>query len=310
MKKLISIITPTYNEEENVRFIYIKIKEIMSNYEKYNYEHIFIDNASKDMTVEILKEIAKRDKHVKIIVNTRNFGTVRSPYYGLLQSGGDAAVIISADFQEPPELIPKFIEKWEHGFKIVAGIKYKSQENFASFLMRKIYYNLINKLSDIKLIKNFMGFGLYDKKVIEILKQIDEPYPYLRGLVCDIGFRVAKIPYLQRARRRGVTKNNFYTLYDTAMLGITNHSKIPLRLAIMIGFLSSIISLIIAAIYFIYKIIFWESFSLGIAPLIIGLFFFFSINLIFLGILGEYIGAIHTQILKRPLVIEKERINF
>ncbi|MEM0465169.1 MAG: glycosyltransferase family 2 protein [Candidatus Pacearchaeota archaeon] len=310
-KKLISIVTPTFNEEENVELLYNKIKEIMEGYKnKYDYEHIFIDNCSTDRTVEILKEIAKKDKNVKIIVNSRNFGIVRSPYYGLLQTKGDCSILISADFQEPPELINHFIKKWEEGYKIVVAVKKSSKENIIFFLIRKLYYNILKKLSEVDLIKNYMGFGLYDKEIIEILKKLDDPYPYLRGIICDIGFEKAKIPYIQPKRKRGITKNNFYSLYDMAMLGITSHSKIPLRIATFSGFILSILSLIIALIYFIYKIIFWKSFSLGTAPLIIGLFFFSSINLFFLGILGEYIASIHTQVLKRPLVIEKERINF
>ncbi len=310
MKRLISIVTPTYNEEENVQLLYESVKRIMSNYEKYDYEHIFIDNASEDRTVEILKDIVKKDKNVKIIINTRNFGHMRSPYHALLQTKGDATIALSADFQEPPELIPKFIEKWEQGFKIVIGVRTNSQDKFIMSLIKRSYYNLINKISEVKLIKNFVGFGLYDKKVVEILKEFDDPYPYFRGLICDIGFKIAEIPYEQKARERGITKNNFYTLYDTAMLGITSHSKVPLRIATISGFLLSILSLLVAIIYFIYKILFWESFELGIAPLVIGFFLFFSINLFFLGILGEYIGTIYTQVLKRPLVIEKERINF
>jgi len=309
-KKLISIVTPCYNEEENVEQIYLRVKGVMNNFYNYNYEHIFIDNCSKDRTVEILKKIAEKDKNVKIILNTRNFGHIRSPYYALLQSNGDAAVMIAADLQEPPEAIERFIELWERGYKIVVGVKNKSEENAVLFLIRKVYYNLINKLSEIKLIKNFTGFGLYDKRVVDILRELNDPYPYFRGLVCDIGFKIAKVYYFQKARKRGITKNNFYTLYDIAMLGITNHSKIPLRLATMFGFLFSIISFLTGIAYFIYKLIYWKSFELGIAPLVVGVFFFFSINLFFLGILGEYIGAIHTQILKRPLVIEKERINF
>jgi len=309
-KKLISIVTPCYNEEENVEQIYLRVKGVMNNFYNYNYEHIFIDNCSKDRTVEILKKIAEKDKNVKIILNTRNFGHIRSPYYALLQSNGDAAVMIAADLQEPPEAIERFIELWERGYKIVVGVKNKSEENAVLFLIRKVYYNLINKLSEIKLIKNFTGFGLYDKRVVDILRELNDPYPYFRGLVCDIGFKVAKVCYIQKSRKRGITKNNFYTLYDIAMLGITNHSKIPLRLATMFGFLFSIISFLTGIAYFIYKLIYWKSFELGIAPLVVGVFFFFSINLFFLGILGEYIGAIHTQILKRPLVIEKERINF
>jgi glycosyltransferase involved in cell wall biosynthesis len=309
-KKLISIVTPCYNEEENVEQIYLRVKGVMNNFYNYNYEHIFIDNCSKDRTVEILKKIAEKDKNVKIILNTRNFGHIRSPYYALLQSNGDAAVMIAADLQEPPEAIERFIELWERGYKIVVGVKNKSEENAVLFLIRKVYYNLINKLSEIKLIKNFTGFGLYDKRVVDILRELNDPYPYFRGLVCDIGFKIAKVYYFQKARKRGITKNNFYTLYDIAMLGITNHSKIPLRLATMFGFLFSIISFLTGIAYFIYKLIYWKSFELGIAPLVVGVFFFFSINLFFLGILGEYIGAIHTRILKRPLVIEKERINF
>tara|TARA_Y100000310_G_scaffold342034_1_gene443438 strand:- start:11371 stop:12327 length:957 start_codon:yes stop_codon:yes gene_type:complete len=310
MKKMISIITPCFNEEKNVENIYQEVKNVMKNLPEYNYEHIFIDNSSEDRTVEILKKIAKKDKNVKIILNARNFGTVRSPYYGLLQSNGDAGIIISADSQEPPELIEKFIRIWEKGYKIVAGVKRKSEGSIFFSLIRKTYYNFLNRLSEIKLIENFMGFGLYDKKVINILRELDDPYPYLRGLICEIGFKVAKVPYLQKSRQRGITKNNFYTLYDMAMLGVTNHSKVPLRLATMFGFLTSIFSFLLGLLYFVNKLLNWDSFELGLAPLIIGVFFFFSINLFFLGILGEYIGAIQTQILKRPLVVEKERINF
>jgi len=310
MKKLISIVTPCYNEEANVERIYFKVKEVMKSIPKYNYEHIFIDNASPDHTVEILKKIAEKDKNVKIIVNTRNFGHQKSPYYAFLQAHGDAVIPIVADLQNPPELILKFIEKWEQGFKIVVGVKTRSEESQLMFLVRRAYYNFVNKLSEVKLIKNFMGFGLYDKKVVEILRKIDDPDPFFRGIISEIGFKVVKIPYLQKIRKKGKTKNNFYVLYDSAMLGIINHSKIPLRIMALIGFLSAIINLIIGLIYFIYKLVFWQSFELGMAPLIIGVFLFFSVNLFFLGILGEYIGAIYTQVLKRPLVIEKERVNF
>ncbi len=310
MKKLISIVTPTYNEEGNVQLLCESVKNIMSSHKKYDYEHVFIDNASEDRTVEILKEIAKKDKNVKVIINTRNFGHIRSPYHALLQTKSDAVIGLMADFQEPPELISKFIQKWEQGFKIVVGVRTNSQDKFIMSLIKRSYYNIINWISEVKLIKNFTGFGLYDKKVIEVLKEIDDPYPYFRGLVCEVGFKTAQILYKQKARERGITKNNFYTLYDMAMLGITNHSKIPLRIATISGFLLSIISLLVAIVYFIYKILFWESFALGIAPLVIGFFFFFSLNLFFLGILGEYVGSIHTQVLKRPLVIEKERVNF
>jgi polyisoprenyl-phosphate glycosyltransferase len=308
--KLISIITPCYNEEENIEEIYKQVKNIFENLKDYAYEQIFIDNASKDKTVAILRDIAQKDKNVKIIVNARNFGHIRSPFYGLLQAGGDAAVLIASDLQDPPEKIVEFIKKWEEGYKIVIGVKKQSEESPLFFAVRKCYYNLITKLSEIELVQNFTGFGLYDKKVIEILRQIDEPYPYFRGLICDIGYERAEVEFVQPTRKRGITKNNFYTLYDMAMLGIINHSKIPLRLATLLGFSLSFLSILFAFIYFMYKIIFWSKFSVGIAPLVIGLFFFSSVQLFFIGIIGEYLGSVYTQVLKRPLVIEKERINF
>jgi glycosyltransferase involved in cell wall biosynthesis len=307
---LISIITPCFNEEENVRELFRSVKKVFDNLPNYTYEHIFIDNASKDKTVEILKEIAANNPQVKIIVNTRNFGHVRSPMHAVYQAKGDAIMGIVADFQDPPELIPDFIKKWEEGYKIVIGVKAKTEDSFLFSAIRKSYYKIIGQLSDVEMVQNFTGLGLYDKKVIDILKDIDDPYPYFRGLICDIGYERAVILYNQPARKRGFTKNNFYTLYDLAMLGITNHSKVPLRLATMTGFIVAIISLLFALGYFIYKLIFWDSFSVGIAPLVIGLFFFSSVQLFFIGIIGEYIGSIHTQVLKRPLVIEKERINF
>ena len=310
MKKLISVVTPTYNEEENVELVYNEIKTVFENLKEYDYEHIFIDNASKDRTISILKEIAKNDKNVKIIVNARNFGHIRSPFYGLLQTRGDAVIIIAADLQDPPSMIQKFIEKWVEGYKVVVGIKNQSEETPLMFAIRKLYYNIIEKLSEVDQIKNFTGFGLYDQRIIEIIRTIDDPYPYLRGLICEIGYDIFCIDYIQPARKRGITKNNFYSLYDIAMLGITNHSKIPLRLATLLGFCLGIFSLFVALIYTIYKIIYWDSFSVGIAPLVIGLFFFSSVQLFFIGIIGEYIGSIYTQVLKRPLVIERERINF
>lgn len=308
--KLISVCTPCYNEEENVKKLYEEVRGIITELPDYAYEHIFIDNASKDNTVQVLKKIADQDKNVKIIVNSRNFGHIRSPYYGLLQGSGDAVIYMAADFQDPPELIKKFIEKWEEGYKIVLGIKTESDESKMMFAIRKLYYNTIGKLSEVELNKNHTGFGLYDRKIIEVLRQIDDPYPYFRGLISEIGFESAKIEFHQPVRKRGITKNNFYTLYDMAMLGITNHSKVPLRLAVMLGFLLSALSLLTALFYLIIKLAFWASFPVGMAPVIIGLFFFASVQLFFIGILGEYIGAIHTQVLKRPLVIEKERINF
>jgi len=310
MKKLISIVTPCYHEEENVEECFKQVQLIFENLPQYDYEHIFIDNGSKDKTVVLLKGIALVNSQVKIIVNTRNFGWIKSPYYGICQSSGDATILFVCDLQDPPYMIKEFIEKWEEGHKVVIGVKSQSEESPLMFRIRRWYYNLINRLSETEMIKNYTGFGLYDKRVIDILRQIDDPYPYFRGLISDIGFDMFRITYAQPVRRRGVTASNFYRLYDVAMLGITNHSKVPLRLATMVGLAVSIFSFLIAVLYFIYKLVFWSSFSLGIAPLVIGIFFFGAVQLFFIGIVGEYIGSIHTQVLKRPLVIEKERINF
>ncbi|CAM3609935.1 glycosyltransferase family 2 protein [Arcobacter aquimarinus] len=309
MKK-ISVVTPCYNEEDNIYECVKVIKEVFSNYSNYSYEHIFIDNASTDSTVEKLKELAKENKNIKIIVNSRNFGWIKSPYYGLLQANGDAVILFVADMQDPASLIPDFIKKWEEGYKSIVGIKKNSEENKFMFNVRKLYYRFVNKLSNIDLIDNFTGYGLYDKKIIEILREMDEPYPYFRGLISEIGLEIFFIEYSQPLRFKGITKSNFFTLYDVAMLGITSHSLVPLRLATMLGFSISILSLVVAFVYFILKIIFWDTFSMGVAPIVIGLFFFSSVQLFFIGIIGEYIGSIHAYSKKRPLVIEKERVNF
>lgn len=309
MKK-ITIITPCFNEEANVEALYAQVKEIFKKLGSYEYEHLFIDNASADGTQAILRKLAAADRNVKVIINTRNFGHIRSPFHGLIQAGGDAVILLVADFQDPPELINDFLKQWEAGYKVVLGIKTNSGESGLMFAMRTFYYNLIGRLADVKINKNNTGFGLYDKDVIVQLRKLDEPYPFFRGLISELGYEAARIEYFQPARRRGLTKNNFYTLYDIGMLGIINHSKVPLRLAIFAGGALAGVNLAVAFGYFIYKLIYWNSFSVGIAPVVIGLFFFSSVQLIFLGVIGEYIGAIYTQTLKRPLVIEKERINF
>jgi glycosyltransferase involved in cell wall biosynthesis len=310
MKKRISIVTACYNEEENVELLYQEVKKVFETLTDYEYEHIFIDNASKDRTVAILKEIAQKDKNIKIIVNARNFGHIRSPFYGLIQARGDAVISIVADFQDPVSMIPDFIKKWEEGYKIVVGVKTESEENPVFFAVRKFYYSILQDLSEISQIKNFTGFGLYDQRIIEILRTIDDPYPYMRGLISEIGYDIYQIEYTQPERKRGITKNNFYSLYDMAMLGITNHSKVPLRLAAFTGFVLAIISLFFAFVYTIYKLVYWDNFQVGIAPLVIGLFFFSSVQLFFIGVIGEYVGSIQTQVMKRPLVIERERVNF
>jgi len=311
IKKLISIVTPCYNEESNVREVWAQVKIQFEKLPNYDYEHIFIDNSSKDKTVEILKELAELDKRVKVIVNARNFGQIKSPFYGLLQAKGDAVILFVADLQDPPAMILKFVAEWEKGYKIVAGIKETSEESKLMFLVRKFYYGLIFKLSEeVELINNFTGFGLYDREVMDIIKNLNDPYPYLRGMVSEVGFDVAKISYQQPTRKRGITSNNFYRLYDFAMLGITSHTKKPLRYATIAGFILSIVSFLIAIVYGLYKLIYWDRFEAGTAPLVIGLFFMFSVQLFFMGLLGEYILSIHQRIMNRPLVIEKERVNF
>jgi polyisoprenyl-phosphate glycosyltransferase len=311
-KKKISVLTPCFNEEDNVEKLIVAVRDVFAKLPQYDYEHVFIDNCSIDKTVEVLKRVATTNPQVKIIVNARNFGHVRSPYYGLLQCHGDAVINLVADFQDPPELIPDFLEKWEQGYKIVIGVKKNSKENPLMFAFRRMFYDLLNKMSDSgeKPIKNFTGFGLYDQKFLSVVRTLDDPYPYFRGLVTELGFDRYELEYIQPERAAGKTKNNFFTLYDVAMLGFTSHSKLPLRLAAFIGFFSSILSLVIALGYLIYKLIYWNRFEVGLAPLVIGVFFFASVQLFFIGIIGEYIGAIHTQVRKRPLVIEKERVNF
>lgn len=309
MTKLISIITPCFNEEENIEELHQRIAGVMATL-PYEYEHICIDNCSTDNTVKKLKAIAAQDKRVKIIVNARNFGHIRSPYYALLQSHGDASILIASDLQDPPEMIGDFLKKWEEGFKTVLAVKPESAESAWMFFVRKNYYRLISKISEVPLVKNATGAGLFDRAVIDILRKLDDPYPYFRGLLCEIGFPIATVPFKQPRRRRGITSNNFYTLYDLAMLGITNHSKVPLRLMAMGGFALSILSLLTAIGFLIAKLIFWNSFQLGVAPVLIGIFFFGAVQTFFIGLLGEYIGSIHTQVRNMPLVIEAERINF
>jgi len=307
--KRISVVTPCFNEEANVEALYNRVKEIFAANGAYQYEHLFIDNASTDGTQGILKKLAAADVNVKVIINTRNFGHIRSPFYGLTQAAGDAVILLVSDFQDPPELINDFLRQWEEGYKVVLGIKTNSGESGLMFALRRFYYNIVDGLADVKLNKNNSGFGLYDQEVISQLRKLAEPYPFFRGLISELGYQAARVEYFQPARRRGITKNNFYTLYDIGMLGIINHSKVPLRLAIFAGAALAGLNLLVAFGYFVYKLVYWDSFSVGIAPAVIGLFFFSSVQLIFLGVIGEYIGAIYTQTLKRPLVIEKERIN-
>ena len=309
--KLISVVTGSFNEEDNVTELYERVvRTFAEQLPSYALELIFIDNASTDRTVEILRGLARTDPRVKIIVNNRNFGHIRSGYHAFLQAKGDAVIVMASDLQDPPEMIVEFVRKWEQGYKIVLAQKTESRESPLFFLVRKTYYNIINRLSEIELVKNATGFGLYDRRVVEDIRQVDDPYPYFRGLICDLGYDRALIPFTQPARKRGFSKNNFYTLWDMAMLGLTNHSKVPLRLAIFAGCGVGAFSFLVALAYLIYKLMFWSSFQVGTAPLVIGMFFIGAVQLVFIGLLGEYIGAIHTQVLRRPPVIERERINF
>ncbi len=309
MKK-ISIIAGTYNEAENIDEFIDRLRKVIESLPQYGFEVIIIDNASIDGTDEKLRTLASRYSWLKVIINARNFGHIRSPYHALMQASGDAVIGLASDLQDPPEMIPQLIAEWEKGAKAVVCVKKSSEESPLFFLIRRGYYALVSKLSETKLIQNFTGFGLYDKAIVDFCRKVADPYPYFRGQISEIGLSIKEIPYRQPLRKRGITKNNFFTLYDLAMLGITSHSKVPLRLAAMLGFSMAILSLLVALVYLIYKLIFWYSLPVGTAPLVIGLFFFASVQLFFIGILGEYIGAIHTQVLNRPLVVEKERINF
>jgi len=309
--KKISIMTACYNEEENVVPLVAAVKKVMSEQlPEYDYEHVFIDNCSEDSTLSLLREICRTDRKVKVIENARNFGHIRSPFHGLLQTSGDCTISMAADFQEPPEMIPAFVRKWEEGFRVVCAVKSKSKENALMFSLRKLYYRVVKKMSETGSIENFTGFGLYDRKVIEALKLMDDPYPYFRGLICEIGFKRATVEFVQPKRERGKTHNSFYTLFDMAMLGITSNSKVPLRLCAMIGFIFSILSFLVAMVYLVLKLCFWDNMPMGMAPVAIGLFFFSSVQIFLIGLLGEYIAQILTKVTNRPRVIEEERINF
>ena len=305
----ISIVTPTFNEEDNILKLCSSVKAEMDKL-NIDYEHIVIDNFSTDKTIENLKEICIKDKNVKVIINTRNFGHIKSPFHGLLQSTGDACILMASDFQDPLELIPIYIKKWQSGSKIVLGKKISSEENNLVFSIRKIFYKFLNKISEIKLTENTTGSGIFDKSVINQLKNINDPYPYLRGLLNELSEEIDVVEFNQPKRFSGKTKNNIFTLYDIGMLGIIKHSRAPLRLVTFLGFVLSFFSLLTAFVYFIYKLLFWNSFDVGIAPLVIGIFTFASIQILLLGIIGEYVGILLIHLRNLPLVIEKERINF
>ena len=310
MKRLVSVVTPCYNEALNVEEVAARTRATLERFPQYGYEHIFIDNASTDGTVEVLRRMAAADSRVKVIINSRNFGHLRSPMHAMLQASGDAVILLFSDLQDPPELLERFLEEWQNGYRVVLGIKNTSEESRLFYWVRTRYYRLLNRLANLETYEHFTGFGLFDRSVIEMVRAYDDPYPYFRGMVAEIGLPAAKVFYNQKARQRGFTKNNFYTLYDLAMLGITNVSKVPLRLFTFFGLACSAVSVLVAFAYLVYKLLFWNSFSVGVAPVVIGIFFLGSVQLAFIGMLSEYVAAIHTQVMKRPLVTERERINF
>jgi len=310
MKK-ISVLIPCYNEQENVVPISNEIVKIhKTELSGYDYEIIFIDNCSTDNTRPLLREICKKNPRIKAIFNVRNFGQFNSPYYGMCQTTGDCTITMCADFQDPVELIPVLVSEWEKGYKIVSCIKKTSKENQLLRFLRTCYYKTIKKMSDVEQIEHFTGFGLYDRSFIEVLKNLHDPVPFFRGIVAELGYKRKDIEYEQQKRRAGKTKNNWYSLYDAAMLSFTSYTKIGLRIATIGGFIAAGFTFIVALVYFIYKLLYWDSLSAGIAPLVIGVFFLGSIQLFFIGFIGEYVMSINTRIMNRPLVIEEERINF
>jgi glycosyltransferase involved in cell wall biosynthesis len=310
MRKLITIVSPCYNEEENIIELYRRICDVTSGIKGYEFEFLFIDNCSVDRTPAILRELASTDPRVRVILNMRNFGHIRSPYWGLLQSRGDASIYLASDLQDPPELIPQFIAEWEKGWRVIMMTKPDSDTNLLMHCLRKLYYRILDRVSDFRIVRDATGFGLYDKAVLDEVRRINDPYPFFRGLICELGFPVRTLEFNQPRRKRGISKNNFYSLYDTAMLGLTSHSLVPIRIAGFLGLAIAVGCIFTSFAYLILKLIYWESFPLGVAPLVIGIFFLFGLMFAFLGVLGEYIGSIHIYVRNRPIVVERERINF
>lgn len=309
--KTISVLVPCYNEVENV----VPMSEaIVNQFEEhlpdYDYELVFIDNASTDGTRDLLRQICAGNPKIKAIFNAKNFGQFNSPYYGLLQTTGDCAITLSCDFQDPVELIPRFVEEWENGYQIVCGIKTTSRENPIMRGLRTLYYKMIRKMSDVEQIEHFTGFGLYDRRFLETLRDLDDPTPFLRGIVAELGSKRKDIPYEQARRRAGKTHNNFYTLYDAAMLSFTSYTKVGMRIATIVGFIFSGLSLLAAIVYLILKLTHWNTFPAGSIPVLLAVLVLGSLQLFFIGLVGEYVMNINTRVMDRPLVVEEERINF
>lgn len=310
MGKLISIVGGCYNEAGNISELYRRTLAVLQEFPEYDYEFVLADNCSTDGTRDELRSLATADKKFRVIFNSRNFGHIRSPFNAVIQARGDAVVVMCTDLQDPPEVIRDFIRKWQEGYKVVIGVRQGTRANRLVEFGRRCYYTLLALTADGEVIPRFTGFGLYDRCFMEAMRKYHDPYPYLRGLVSEIGFRRAEIGYIQERRKHGKTKNNYFTLYDIAMTGFVNHTKLPLRLAVFVGMCLGALSFLSAMIYLVYKLLYWNSFQVGMAPLVIGLFFFSSVQLFFIGILGEYLGAVWTQVKNRPLAIEEERINF
>ncbi len=309
--KTISIVVPCYNEEANIEALAQAIKDIFRHrLGSYRYEIIFIDNDSSDASRDIIRKLCAEDKDIKGILNAKNFGQFNSPYYGMLQSSGAAVILMAADFQDPVEMIPEYVRAWEEGYKIAIGIKKTSRENFLMYRFRSLYYKIIKTLSEVEQIEHFTGFGLYDKSFIEVLRRLDDPTPFLRGIVAELGFKRKEIPYEQPKRRAGRTSNNFYRLYDAAMLSITSYTKFGLRLATFVGAVSCVLSMAAAFVYLVLKLVYWDRFPAGMAPILIGMLFLGSVQIFFIGMIGEYVLTINHRVMKRPLVVEEERINF
>ncbi len=310
MMKKISVMTPVYNEEGNIRNLYEAVKEQFDKLPQYEYEHIFIDNYSTDKSRDILREIANVDKNVKVIFNAMNFGPNRSGTYGMLQGTGDCLIAIVCDLQDPPSLIPEFLQKWEEGYKVVLGQKTSSKENPIMYSVRKLYYKIMSCLSETEHLTNVTGYGLFDREVLDMIKWIDDPEPYIRGLIPQLGYKWTLVQYTQEKRTEGSSSYNFNRYFDFAITGLTHVSRKPLRIATLLGLLMSGISFLVGIIYLILKLVRWDDFQQGTAPILIGMFLLGSVQLAFIGVIGEYIGAILTRVSKRPMVVEQERINF
>lgn len=309
-KTLISITSPCFNEEGNIKELYTRVVKVMETLPEYDFEYVFIDNASTDGTADILRKLASKDPRVKVIINTRNFGHIRSPYWGIISTKGVATIYLASDLQDPPELIMEFIEQWQAGYKIILAVKPVTSANPLMHYLRRTYYRLLDKISEVSITKDATGFGMYDKVVLDHIRAINDPYPFLRGLICELGYQIKTIPFNQPRRLRGISKNNFYSLFDIALLGIVSHSMVPIRVASMLGFLIAILSILSACILLVAKLFFWESFPVGYAPVGIGILLIFGVLLFFIGMVGEYVGVIHNHVQRHPIVVEKERINF